>query len=182
MDSFGDSFQNMTADFDASDPSLEYCFRDVVLLVLVPQVYFTDPWIWDKPQQEHSTTFATLEYVRGTCSSWKDFIDGTAEWGALTVAQEEFCLLVPPIWTNKEEYVLLQFQKHPSLFSKIWWLQHPHFDDRWRTAPFGDLSAAKLQGLSLALEEDGHPCAEWEHSVLRPTPHLRITPNARVGA
>ena len=44
MDIFGDSFQNMTADFDASDPLLDYYFRDVVLPVLVPQVYFIDPW------------------------------------------------------------------------------------------------------------------------------------------
>lgn len=167
---------------DGNGHALEYIFRDAVLAVLVPQVEYTDPWKWDQPPEEHPATFATLETLRGTCRSWAEFVEGTAEWGALTLARDDFQSLQHPRWMDEEEYVHFRFQHHRSLFSTSWRLKRPLVDDRWRTAPFATLTAVDLRGLSSALQEDGDYCEHGADSnVLRPAPNLWIAPRDRLG-
>ena len=55
---------------------LEYSFRGAVLLVLMSEVEYTDLWNWDQLYEEHSTTFATLESLRGTYRSWMAQLSG----------------------------------------------------------------------------------------------------------
>ena len=143
------------------------------------QVHFKDPWEWDKPNEEHPVTIATIDNIRGTTSSWKDFIEGTAEWGAITLACQDYDMLVPPVWVPEEEFVLFKFEEYRSLFTRNWILPCPLPDDRWRTAGFGDLTVADLIGLCAALQE----ASEWlqtpSTSYLQPTLTLWITPVAR---
>lgn len=165
-------------EFEGTRWYLEYTFRDAVLPVVVSQVECHDPWECEQP-----ATFATLENLRGTCSSWKEFVEGTVEWGALILARAEFQALATPRWVDEEEYVHSRFRKHRSLFSASWRLQQPLADDRWRTAAFSTLTGADLAGLSVALEEDGESCeVAAEAVVFRPAANLWICPSDRVGA
>ena len=83
---------------------------------------------------------------------WREFVEGTTEWGALTLARHEFQALEPPTWTDEEEFVFFYFHKYWTLFSKNWKLPKPLDNDVWRTSSFGDLSASNLSKLSMALE------------------------------
>lgn len=168
-------------EFHGGGSSLEYSLRDAVLPVLVSQVELKDVWQWVQPQ-EHPVTFGTLDSLRGTSSSWKSAVEGTAEWGALALARFEFQALVPPLWTDEEEYVLFRFEKHRGLFGRSWWLQHPLSNDHWRTAPFGALTVVDLAGLSSALEEGSEECVQWTPSSrLHPQLNLWLTPADRAG-
>ena len=75
--SFADMHTTSPED-DGSGSSLVYTSRDVVLLILVPQVESKDPWTWEQPPQQHPVTFETLENLRGTYTSRKEFVERTA--------------------------------------------------------------------------------------------------------
>ena len=83
MDSFEDYFGRLSlAQPDVREfyeCSLVYTLRDVVLPFVVPQVHFKDPWEWNKPEEAHPVTIATVDSIRGTASSWKQYIEGTTE-------------------------------------------------------------------------------------------------------
>ena len=96
--------------------------------------------------------------MRGTCTTWKDFVEATPEWGALMVAREEFRELLQLVWIEEDEFILFRFNKHCSLFEKNWDLQHSLPNDTWKTTPFCELSVEDLRGLSVALEKFGQEC------------------------
>lgn len=183
MEDLCDSFAALTLEptffLPSERPDLEYTFRDCVLRVVVPQVEFTEPWEWDQPAEATPATLNTLQCLRDTCSAWRDFVEGTAEWAALTLARYEFECLVPPTWSDEEEFVSDRFQKYRGLFSTCYWLPRPLENDLWRTSSLDKLTAPELQLLSLALD-NAQPFGCWTHSAYRhPTKLLWICPDDR---
>ena len=71
MESIVSSFARLSlapADTYSAQFSLEYPLRDVVLPIIVSQIHFKDPWEWDKRDEEHPVTIATIDNIRGTAS------------------------------------------------------------------------------------------------------------------
>lgn len=183
MDDVCDSFRNLAVEptfCDGTSGTLEYTLRDTVLRVLVLQVQVTDVWTWDEPPEAHPVTFDTLADLRGTCSSWREYVEGTAEWAALILARYEFSCLVPPLWNTESDFLECRFQLHRDLFSCTTWLPRP-LDNNLRTLPLEHLHATDLEVLSAALA-GGQQLARWERTGhLRSAPRLWISPDDRRG-
>lgn len=180
MDSMYDCFGELTIsawEANGSRYSLEYPLRDVVLPFVVPQVHVSGPW-----ESENPVTIATVDSIRGTSRSWKSFVEGTVEWGAIVLVRRDFDSLVPPVWVTEEDFVLSKFEAYRCLLKSNWILRGPLADDRWRTAYFGDLTEADLAGLCVALDEAVESVETPATGFLKPNPTLWITPTCRGAA
>ena len=99
MDSFEDYFGKLSlAPNDVSESyerNLIYTLQDVVLPFVVPQVHFKDCWEWDKPKESHPMTIATVDSIRRIASLWKQYVEGTAEWGTIFLVRHNLNMLIP---------------------------------------------------------------------------------------